>query len=37
LISRCELLESSGDIVWNDGKVASTGKQGVETLIKEIQ
>ncbi|MEW6529400.1 MAG: MBL fold metallo-hydrolase [Thermodesulfobacteriota bacterium] len=37
VISHCELMESSGDIVWNDGKVASTGKQGAESLIKEIQ
>jgi hypothetical protein len=36
LLSHCELLEVSGDIVWNDGKVVSNGNRGFERLIEDI-
>ncbi len=36
LLSHFELLELSGDIVWTDGKVVSTGNRGFERLIEDI-
>ena len=36
LLSHCELLELSGDIVWTDGKVVSTGNRGFEQVIEGI-
>ena len=36
VLSHCELLELSGDIVWIDGKIISTRKRGFESLIKDI-
>ncbi len=36
LLSHCELLELSGDVVWTDGKVVSTGNRGFERLIEDI-
>jgi len=36
LLSHCELLELSGDIVWTDGKVVSTGNRGFEQVIEDI-
>ena len=37
VLSHCELMELSGDIVWDKGKVTSTRKQGFESLIRDIQ
>ena len=36
LLSHFELLELSGDVVWTDGKVVSTGNRGFEGLIEDI-
>jgi len=37
VLSHCELLELSGDIVWDKGKVSSSGTYGFESFITGIQ
>lgn len=37
VLSHCELLEGSGDIVWDEGRVTSSGTRSFESLIKDIR
>ena len=37
VLSHCELMELSGDIIWTDGKVISTGTRNSEAFIRNIE